>query len=122
MPVRLVELARDTSHDWPLDSLVSLLISTPARRSQSLSVRPRADTGSSFLEPRLCPPGDVAPDLGVLPCGPMWTADLLFGRGARGVAEPWREWCRVLEPARRGERLSREGVVGRDLPWIYEVE
>lgn len=44
---------------------------------------------------------------------------MLFGRRA---AETGRAWCRLLDVARAGEWLSIEGVVGADLPWIYEVE
>jgi hypothetical protein len=70
-----VELAREASHDWPLDSRVEVEIMAPARRSQSESLRSFSLKVGTSKSPRVvalrrwkCREGVVVPERWPGPC------------------------------------------------------
>jgi hypothetical protein len=107
-PVKLVELALDTSQAWPLDSRADEEIEAPARRSQSESFLSFADSvrfrSSPFRDLLLC-----------RGCGRFdirCVLDLDFA-SARSFG--------FRKETRDDVRDKIEGVVGADRPSMYET-
>lgn len=111
MPVRLVELCRETSQDWPLYSLASKVIKAPVLNSQSPS-----DPSSCRRRGVMAPAACLFVALPPVRCDD----DLLLAIGA-----PEADGVRFRDLERdRGlvaELARSRGVEGADLPWRYEV-
>ena len=113
-----MELARETSHACPLDSRVDDEMEAPARNNQSESFLSSADKelrlSSSLVKVfrSFVPPGVVGTCRGCFPEASRCVLDLLFGR----------VMCAgFFRDTREVERERIEGVVGADLPSIYDT-